>query len=68
MRLLNGKQLNIVELPMPNEVIYEEPAITRFLCKFLYFQSICNVPTYRCTGIKVLDIIQQCFPEEGCRY
>ncbi len=48
MRLLNGKQLNIVELPMPDHLEYEGQ---RLPCSYANF-FICNkyviVPIFNC--------------------
>jgi agmatine deiminase len=64
MRLLNGKQLNIVELPMPCQVIYEEQRLPASYANFYISNHSVIVPTYRCDrDDKVLDIVQQCFPE-----
>lgn len=64
MRLLSGKQLNIVELPMPNEIIYEGQRLPASYANFYISNHAVIVPTYRCNkDEKVLDIIQQCFPE-----
>ena len=64
MRLLNGKQLNIVELPMPNDVIYEDQRLPASYANFYISNQSVIVPTYRCSrDDKALDIIQQCFPE-----
>jgi agmatine deiminase len=64
MRLLNGKQLNIVELPMPNEVLYEDQRLPASYANFYTSNRSVIVPTYRCNrDKKVLDIIQLCFPD-----
>ena len=52
MRLLSGKQLNIVELPMPEAVIYEDQRL-----------PASYVPTFRCDrDDKALQVISDCFP------
>ena len=64
MRLLNGKQLNIVELPMPNDVLYEDQRLPASYANFYISNQSVIVPTYRCSrDDQALDIIQQCFPE-----
>jgi agmatine deiminase len=64
MRLLNGKQLNIVELPMPDPVIYDDQRLPASYANFYIANSAVVVPTYRCENdIKALDILQQCFPD-----
>lgn len=63
MRLLNGKQLNIIELPMPDEVIYEGQRLPASYANFYIANNVVVVPTYQCDNDeKALDIIQQCFP------
>jgi len=64
MRLLNGKQLNIVELPMPDEIIYNDQRLPASYANFYIANSAVVVPTYRSKkDEKALDILQQCFPD-----
>ena len=65
MRLLNGKQLNIVELPMPDELIYDEQRLPCSYANFYISNKHVIVPTFRSAkkDDKALQIIQQCFPE-----
>src|SRR5215470_8189330 len=63
MRLLNGKQLNIVEMPMPGEIIYEDQRLPASYANFYIANDVVVVPTYRCDNdVKALDVIEQCFP------
>lgn len=63
MRLLSGKQLNIVELPMPDEIIYEQQRLPASYANFYIANHAVVVPTYRCAkDKKALEIIQQSFP------
>ncbi|MCG3164739.1 MAG: putative agmatine deiminase [Bacteroidia bacterium] len=63
MRLLNGQQLNIIELPMPDEVIYEDQRLPASYANFYIANKSVIVPTFRCAkDDKALQIIQQCFP------
>jgi len=63
MRLLNGKQLNIVELPMPREVIYEEQLLPASYANFYISNGHIIVPTFRCDqDDKAMQVIQSCFP------
>jgi agmatine deiminase len=63
MRLLNGKQLNIIELPMPDEVVYEQQRLPASYANFYIANTVVIVPTYRCDkDEKALEIIQSCFP------
>ncbi|WP_295713315.1 agmatine deiminase family protein [Mucilaginibacter sp.] len=64
MRLLNGKQLNVVELPMPDEVIHDDTRLPASYANFYIANSAVVVPTYRSVNDdKALQIIQQCFPD-----
>jgi len=64
MRLLNGRQLNIVELPMPGAVVYEDQRLPASYANFYIANKSVIVPTYRCEqDEKALNIIQQCFPD-----
>ena len=64
MRLLNGKQLNIIELPMPAPVIYEEQRLPASYANFYIGNAAVVVPTYRCANDdKALEILTQCFPD-----
>lgn len=63
MRLLNGKQLNIIELPMPDAVIYEDQRLPASYANFYIANESVIVPTYRCDqDEKALQILQDCFP------
>ena len=63
MRLLNGKQLNIVELPMPKAVIHEEQRLPASYANFYIANESVIVPTFRCDrDEEALEIIQECFP------
>jgi agmatine deiminase len=64
MRLLNGKQLNVVELPMPDEVVYDDMRLPESYANFYISNKHVIVPTYQCNkDDKALEIISQCFPE-----
>lgn len=64
MRLLNGKQLNIVELPMPDAVVYEDTRLPASYANFYIANSAVIVPTYRSKNDdKALDILSKCFPD-----
>jgi agmatine deiminase len=63
MRLANGKQLNIVELPMPADVIYEGQLLPASYANFYISNGHVIVPTYQCAqDDKAMQIIQSCFP------
>jgi agmatine deiminase len=66
MRLLNGKQLNIVELPMPDPVIWDGQRLPASYANFYISNRSVVVPTYRCdSDEKALEIIQGCFPDRN---
>ncbi len=47
MRLLGGKQLNIIELPMPDPVIYEDQSLPASYANFYISNAHVIVPTFR---------------------
>lgn len=62
MRLENGKQLNIVELPMPSPVIWEEQRLPASYANFYIGNEVVVVPTFRDKNDqKALDILTECF-------
>lgn len=64
MRLLNGRQLNVVELPMPDAVVYEDQRLPASYANFYISNDVVIVPTFRCAkDDKALAIIQQCFTD-----
>ena len=63
MRLINGKQLNIVELPMPDEIVHNDQRLPCSYANFYIANHAVIVPTFRCDkDDKALQIIQNCFP------
>lgn len=63
MRLINGEALNIIELPMPDAVIYEDTRLPASYANFYISNAHVIVPTYRCDKDKIaLEIIAKCFP------
>ncbi|MEP6746251.1 MAG: agmatine deiminase family protein [Bacteroidota bacterium] len=63
MRLLNGRQLNIVELLMPEELIYEDQRLPCSYANFYIANQSVIVPTFRSNrDNKAMQIIQDCFP------
>lgn len=64
LRLENGKQLNIVELPMPSAVIYEDMRLPASYANFYIANNYVVVPIFRDKNDdRALDILQQCFPD-----
>jgi agmatine deiminase len=63
LRLENNRQMNIVELPMPSPVIYEDMRLPASYANFYISNKYVVVPTFRDKmDDKALSILQQCFP------
>jgi len=63
MRLLNGRQLNVVELPMPKPLVYEGQRLPASYANFYIANQSVIVPTFCCDNDdRALQIIQDCFP------
>jgi agmatine deiminase len=66
MRLLNGKQLNIIELPMPDKVIYDGQRLPASYANFYIANGLVVVPTFRSAkDEKALRIIGEAFPDRS---
>jgi len=64
MRLENGKQLNIVELPMPEAKYYEDQRLPASYANFYIANEAVVVPTFRDKNDqKALDILTDCFKD-----
>jgi agmatine deiminase len=64
MRLVNGKQLNIIELPMPDPVYFENQRLPASYANFYIANRSVIVPIYRSSKDEsALQIIQECFPQ-----
>lgn len=64
MRLLSGKQLNIIELPMPDAVVYEDQRLPASYANFYISNRHVIVPTYQCDkDDQALNIIAAAFPD-----
>lgn len=64
MRLENGKQMTVIELPMPSRIVYEGQRLPASYANFYISNTYVVVPTYRDKkDTRVLDILQQCFPD-----
>lgn len=64
MRLLNGKQLTIVELPMPDEVIYEDQRLPASYANFYISNQHVIVPVFNCKkDDRALQMIASCFKD-----
>ena len=63
MRLHNGKQINIVEIPMPAPLYYEGQRLPCSYANFYIANSAVIVPVYNCQqDEKALDVLSACFP------
>ena len=65
MRLQNGQQINIVELPMPGAVVYEDQRLPASYANFYIANDYVIVPTFRDdkNDPRALDILQACFKD-----
>ena len=64
LRLLNGKPLNIVELPMPTPVVSDGLRLPASYANFYISNAAVIVPTFRCANDqRALDIIAACFSD-----
>lgn len=64
LRLETGKQMNIVELPMPAAVVYEDMRLPASYANFYIGNKYVVVPTFRDKNDdRALDILQKCFPD-----
>lgn len=63
MRLLDDRQLNIVEVPMPEPLYYNDQRLPASYANFYISNKHVIVPTFRSKQDDVaLEIIQSCFP------
>lgn len=64
LRLENGKQMNIVELPMPSPVVYDDMRLPASYANFYIANKYVVVPTFRDKNDdRALDILQTCFTD-----
>lgn len=64
MRLPDGEPLNIVTLPMPSPVIYEDTRLPASYANFYIANAAVIVPTFGdVNDLKALEILQGCFPD-----
>lgn len=62
LRLENGKQMNIVELPMPSAIIYDDMRLPASYANFYISNKYVIVPTFRDKNDdKALTILSDCF-------
>ena len=66
LRLENGKQMNIVELPMPSPVIYDDQRLPASYANFYIANKYVVVPTFRDKNdVIAIDILQKCFADRN---
>lgn len=65
MRLLDGKPLDIIELPMPKPVIFEDQVLPASYANYYLCNKYLILPTYRddVNDQKAFDILQKAHPE-----
>jgi agmatine deiminase len=64
LRLENGQPMNIVELPMPSPVIYEDQRLPASYANFYICNKYVVVPTFRDKNDDVAcRILQECFKD-----
>jgi agmatine deiminase len=62
-RLMNGNKLNIIELPMPDEVLFEGQRLPASYANFYIANGLVVVPTFRSAkDDRALRIIGEAFP------
>lgn len=64
LKLENGKPLEVIELPMPSAIVYEDMRLPASYANFYIANKYVVVPTYRDKNDdKALEILQSCFPD-----
>lgn len=64
LKLENGKSINIVELPMPAAVVYDDMRLPASYANFYISNKYVVVPTFRDKNDdRALDILQKCFSD-----
>lgn len=63
-RLINGKQLNIIELPMPDPLYHDGQRLPASYANFYIANAGVVVPVFNCRQDEVaLEILSSCFPD-----
>jgi agmatine deiminase len=64
MRLMNGKQMEIAEIPMPKPIVYEDQRLPASYANFYICNYAVIVPTYRCKeDDKAMAVLEECYPD-----
>jgi agmatine deiminase len=65
-RLLNGKQLDIAEIPMPKPVIYDGERLPASYANFYIANKSVIVPNFQCKeDDQAMRILEECFPHHS---
>jgi agmatine deiminase len=63
-RLINGRQLNVVELPMPEPLYYDGQRLPASYANFYIANAGVMVPVFKCNQDELaLEILSSCFPD-----
>jgi agmatine deiminase len=63
-RLISGRQLNVVELPMPEPLYYKNQRLPASYANFYIANAGVMVPVFNCRQDEVaLEILSSCFPD-----
>jgi agmatine deiminase len=64
MRNLDGKQLDIVDIPMPPPVVFEGQRLPASYANFYITNQAVIVPLYRCKeDQRAISLLEECFPD-----
>lgn len=62
-RLASGKQPTVVELPMPERVVWDDQRLPASYANFYVANNVVVVPAYRCKADdRACQILEECFP------
>ncbi len=63
-RLRDGRPLNVLQLPMPDPVVYDGQRLPASYANFYLANRLVIVPTYRCAQDQdALNVLSSCFPD-----
>lgn len=66
LRLISGKQPDIVELPMPDPVYHEGNRLPASYANFYITNGLVIVPNFRCKNDdKAMRLLEECFPDRS---
>ena len=65
-RLLNGRQPDIAEIPMPKPVVYDDQRLPASYANFYIANQSVIVPNFRCReDDQAMRVLEQCFPKHS---